>query len=138
MLTNLKRSALYLLLVAIVATTHVNCSKKQTASTSVTSSNDTEAIAVEDNAPAAELQNYSGRYNIDSDQISWAEVTVENNRLFGQSDGSPKAELIKEEGDTYKVQGMDATVTFTRDSQQQVTGMLIKTQGYEIKGEKVK
>jgi hypothetical protein len=104
----------------------------------VTSSDDTEAIAVEDNAPAAELQNYSGRYNIDSDQISWAEVTVENNRLFGQSEGSPKAELIKEEGDTYKVQGMDATVTFTRDSQQQVTGMLIKTQGYEIKGEKVK
>jgi hypothetical protein len=142
MLTNLRRRALHVMLVALLAVLHVNCSKKQTATAAVTNdaatANTSNPASSSTGASTTDLQNYTGRYNINSDEISWAEITVENNRLYGQSSGSPKAELIKQEGDTYKVQGVDATVTFTRNSQQQVTGLLIKSQGYELKGEKAK
>jgi hypothetical protein len=139
MLTNLKRIASHVLLVVVIATLHVNCSKKQTATAAVTESNATTASGDNDSATSSSaLQQYTGRYNINSDQISWAEITVEDNKLYGQSNDSPKAELTRESEDTYKVQGIDATVTFTRDNQQQVKGIVIKTQGYEFTGEKAK
>jgi hypothetical protein len=138
MLTNLKRIALQLMLIALLVTLHVNCSRKQSATAAVTDADVKENVVNEINTSATQLQNYAGRYNINSNEISWAEVTVENNRLYGQSSGNPKTELIKDSGDTYKVQGSDATVTFTRDNQQQVNGIVINYQGYEFKGEKVK
>jgi hypothetical protein len=111
MLTNLKRIALQLMLIALLVTLHVNCSRKQSATAAVTDADVKENVVNEINTSATQLQNYAGRYNINSNEISWAEVTVENNRLYGQSSGNPKTELIKDSGDTYKVQGSDATVT---------------------------
>lgn len=138
MLTNLKKSTLQLLLVVILASLHVHCSRKQTASSATTNSNNTQTTTNQTAAPATDLQTYTGRYDIQSDQIGWAEVTVENNKLYGQSEGSPKAELVSEGTDKFKVEGIDATVTFIRDNQQQVSGLVISYEGNEIKGEKVK
>ena len=138
MLTNLKKNAFHLLLLMVLATMHVHCSRKQTATTASTSSTNPETSTNQIASTATDLQKYAGRYDVQSDEISWAEVTVENNKLYGASEGKLKTELIKESEDKFKVQGLDATITFTRDSQQQVNGLVISYQGYEIKGEKVK
>ena len=142
MFTKLKKSTTHLILFLALATLHVHCTKKQVATAANANSTNTTSTSTtassEGTINATDLQNYTGRYDIESDEISWAEVTVENNKLYGKSNGQPKTELINESGDKFRVQGLDATVTFTRDGQQQITGLVISYQGYEFKGEKVK
>jgi GH35 family endo-1,4-beta-xylanase len=146
MLTNLKKSAAHLLMFLALAIIHVDCTKKQaatTANTTTTTSTTTTttqgtATGSQSASGTADLQKYTGRYDIASDEIGWAEVTLENNKLYGESEGRPKTELIQEGEDKFRVEGVDATITFTRDNQQQVNGLVISYQGYNIKGEKVK
>jgi hypothetical protein len=139
MLTNLRKTALYLLVLALMAGILLNCSKKQIASAADTNSNDTEQVveSKESITSASDLQKYTGRYDFESDDINWTEITLENDKLYGQSDARPKTELIKESGDTFKVQGMNATVTFTRNGQQ-IKGIVISYDGNEYRGQKVK
>jgi hypothetical protein len=140
MLTTLKKSTTHLFVFLFLATVHVNCTKKQIATavnTNSTNTTSTDTTASSEGAmDATDLQKYTGRYDIKSGDISWAEITVENNKLYGKSSGQPKTELINESGDKFRVQGLDATVTFTRDGQK-ITGLVISYQGNELKGEKV-
>jgi hypothetical protein len=137
MLTNLKKITLHLLVLALMASIQLNCSKKQTASAANTISDDTEQVLVSEESITSDndLQKYIGRYDFESDDINWTEITLENDKLYGQSDARPKTELIKESGDTFKVQGMNATVTFTREGHQ-IKGIVISYDGDEYRGQK--
>ena len=126
-LFSLKKQTLKLTLFSVLALGTVNCTKKQVSATTSSAT-----------VTSADYQSYVGRYEFQIDEIKWAEVTLENNRLYGESDSNPKTELINEGKDSFKVEGLDAKVTFTRDSNQKVTGLVLLVQGNEINGKKVK
>jgi CubicO group peptidase (beta-lactamase class C family) len=65
-------------------------------------------------------------------------VTREGNALFGQPTGQDKVRLFGEREDTFFLKVVEAQVVFTKDSSGNVTGLILKQNGQESPGKKVK
>lgn len=65
-------------------------------------------------------------------------VFQENGRLMTQATNQPALVLLPEEENNFRVQGVDAKVTFVKDDKGTVMGMVIHQGGREVKGKKVK
>jgi serine-type D-Ala-D-Ala carboxypeptidase/endopeptidase len=65
-------------------------------------------------------------------------IFEDNGKLYGQGTKQPQFELTLESGTTYKVMGVDATITFVRDSAGHVTSLVLHQNGLNIPGKLVK
>jgi Domain of unknown function (DUF3471) len=65
-------------------------------------------------------------------------VTHEGNGLFGQPTGQGKSQLFAEKEDTFFLKVVEAQIVFTKDSSGNVTGMLLKQNGQDSPGKKIK
>lgn len=79
---------------------------------------------------------YVGEYEVSSSfKVS---VYKEGNKLMTQATNQPAFELFSEGPDKFFLRAVDAKVSFTRDGQGQVTGLVIRQGGREIPGKKTK
>jgi hypothetical protein len=65
-------------------------------------------------------------------------VTREGGALFGQPTGQDKAQLFAEHEDNFFLKVVEAQVVFTKDSSGNVTGLILKQNGQESPGKRVK
>jgi CubicO group peptidase (beta-lactamase class C family) len=65
-------------------------------------------------------------------------VTREGNALFGQPTGQDKVQLFAEKEDAFFLKVVDAQIVFTKDSSGNVTGMVLKQNGGEAPGKKIR
>ena len=65
-------------------------------------------------------------------------VTREGNALFGQPTGQDKVQLFAEKEDAFFLKVVDAQVVFTKDSSGTVTGMVLKQNGQDSPGKKIR
>lgn len=112
----------------------VGCAKKKSYS-SVSVAKDSE-IPV-DNA-RINFAEYEGKYKMQADDFDFVTVTMENGKLYGQASRLPKTELKYLRKDAFNIERIDATVTFTRNSQQQIDGVRVIYNGKQVVGQKVK
>lgn len=85
---------------------------------------------------AAAYPDYAGTYTFQSSDLSSAEVTVEDGKLYGKVSGQPRVELIPGENtDEFITRSVEATVRFTRNVKQ-VSGITIVYNGQEFSGTK--
>lgn len=82
------------------------------------------------------LDGYTGEYEVSPT----FKVTVFKigERLMGQATGQPAFELLAEGDDRFFVREVDARLTFSKDEQGQVTGLVINQGGRKVPGKKVK
>jgi hypothetical protein len=107
----------------------LSCTKKQV-SQSTTDGQSTSSTAVDYNA-------YVGTYKMNQDNLD-ANVTFENNRLYGQVKGRPKTELKPDGKDTFSIPLIGGSkVVFRRDTNQKVNGLVLYYNGEEITADKV-
>ncbi|HEX3458274.1 MAG TPA: serine hydrolase [Candidatus Baltobacteraceae bacterium] len=62
----------------------------------------------------------------------------DNGALYGQATKQPQFELTLQSGTTYKVRGVDATITFVLDSAGHVTSLMLHQNGVSMPGTLVK
>ena len=65
-------------------------------------------------------------------------VTREGNALFGQPTGQGKVQLFAEKEDAFFLKVVDAQIVFTKDSSGAVTGMVLKQNGQNSPGKKIR
>ena len=65
-------------------------------------------------------------------------VTREGAALFGQPTGQDKVQLFAEQEDLFFLKVVDAQIAFTKDSSGNVTGMVLKQNGQESPGRKIR
>ena len=65
-------------------------------------------------------------------------VTREGTELFGQPTGQDKVQLFAEKEDAFFLKVVEAQIVFTKDSSGNVTGMVLKQNGQESPGKKIK
>jgi serine-type D-Ala-D-Ala carboxypeptidase/endopeptidase len=65
-------------------------------------------------------------------------VTREGAALFGQPTGQDKVQLFAEKEDTFFLKVVEAQVVFTKDSSGTITGMVLKQNGQESPGKKIR
>lgn len=65
-------------------------------------------------------------------------VTRDGNALFGQPTGQSKVQLFAEKEDAFFLKVVDAQIVFTMDSSGTVTGMVLKQNGQDSPGRKIK
>jgi len=65
-------------------------------------------------------------------------VTRDGNALYGQPTGQDKVQLFPEKEDEFFLKVVDAQIVFTKDSSGKVTGMVLKQNGQESPGTKIK
>lgn len=82
------------------------------------------------------LQDYVGEYEL-TPQLSIV-VTVEDGALFGQGTGQPRIPLLAESETEFFASAVDAEVTFQRDEEGQVIGLIVHQEGQEMVGRKVR
>ena len=82
------------------------------------------------------LQRYVGDYELAP--TFHIVITREGNSLFGQPTGQDKVQLYAEKEDAFFLKVVEAQVVFTKDSSGNVTGMILKQNGTESAGKKVK
>ncbi len=116
------------------AATGTSSDNSQPSSTATTSGNTASSPSTKEYAA------YAGRYKMESDEVGYLNVVLEDNKLYGYPDNQPKTEIKYESKDRFNFETPrgSGTVTFTRDSQQQITGMIVMVNGNALKGEKVK
>ena len=86
--------------------------------------------------PPEVLERYVGDYELAP--TFHIVVTREGNALFGQPTGQDKVQLFPEKEDAFFLKVVDAQVVFTKDSSGNVSGMILKQNGQESPGKKVK
>ena len=86
-------------------------------------------------APAV-LDRYVGEYELAPN--FHIVVTRDGNGLFGQPTGQDKVQLFAEKEDSFFLKVIDAQIVFTKDSSGSVTGMVLKQNGGEAPGKKIK
>ena len=82
------------------------------------------------------LQRYVGDYELAP--TFHIVVTREGGALFGQPTGQDKVQLFAEKEDGFFLKVVDAQLVFTKDSSGNVTGLILKQNGQESPGKKVK
>ena len=65
-------------------------------------------------------------------------VTREGTDLFGQPTGQDKVQLFAEKEDAFFLKVVDAQIVFTKDSSGNVTGMVLKQNGQDSPGKKIR
>jgi len=65
-------------------------------------------------------------------------VTREGAALFGQPTGQDKVQLFAEKEDTFFLKVVDAQIVFTKDSSGNVTGIVLKQNGQDSPGKKIR
>jgi D-alanyl-D-alanine carboxypeptidase len=73
------------------------------------------------------LDRYVGQYRDSDGEITT--VRREGNRLFSQSGRDPEVELFPASDETFVVKAFDAQVSFVKDAQGKVTGMVVHVGG---------
>jgi CubicO group peptidase (beta-lactamase class C family) len=86
--------------------------------------------------PAATLDKYVGQYELAPNFIMT--ITNENGRLMAQATGQGKTELFAESETTFFPKLIEATFTFVKDAQGQVTGMVLRQNGRDNPAKKIK
>jgi CubicO group peptidase (beta-lactamase class C family) len=86
--------------------------------------------------PSAVLDRYAGEYEFAP--TFHIVVTHEGNGLFGQPTGQGKSQLFAEKEDSFFLKVVEAQLVFTKDSSGNVTGMLLKQNGQDSPGKKIK
>ena len=81
------------------------------------------------------LNRYVGRYELAPNFI--ITVTNENNRLMAQATSQPKLELFAESETEFFYRAVDAQITFERDAQGRVTGMVLHQNGRHVPGRRL-
>jgi hypothetical protein len=81
------------------------------------------------------FDDYVGEYEA---PIGILVITHEGDKLFGQPKGESKEELQPQDDGTFLVTNVNAVVTFTRDDKGKVTDILVKLNGEELKGKRIK
>jgi hypothetical protein len=79
---------------------------------------------------------YVGRYDIAPGFA--VTVTREGNKLMVQATGQPGAELFPESETEFFLRAVDAQISFTKDANGQVNGLILHQGGRTIPGKKVK
>ncbi|MBW8685292.1 serine hydrolase [Chitinophaga rhizophila] len=92
-----------------------------------------ERVAIQ--VPVAKLQEYTGEYNL-FPNFSIV-MSVKDNMLMGKPTGQSESPLFPEKEDFFFLKVVDAQVRFTRNEQQQVTGLILYQNGRETPGKKV-
>ena len=85
---------------------------------------------------AKTLERYVGAYQL-TPQLAM-NVTLENNRLFGQIAAQPKLEFFAESETDFFLKVVNAQITFVKNAQGEVTGMVFRQGGSDIPAQKVK
>ena len=110
----------------------VNCAKKQVSQSTADGQNQQTA-----GNTSMDFNAYVGKYKMNENNLD-ADVTVENNRLYGQVKGRPKVELKPDGKDTFSVPTLGSSkVIFKRDANQKVNGLVLYYNGEEISAEKI-
>ena len=104
-----------------------------------TTTSATDANSAQMSEAAPNLNTYVGTYKMNIDQLDAIEITMEDNQLYGTASGQPKRRIQLESKDTFTVEDLDnVKLTFKRDTNQEVTGLVLFYEGQELNGEKVK
>ena len=82
------------------------------------------------------LERYVGEYELAPN--FHIVVTRDGNSLFGQPTGQDKAQLFAEKEDTFFLKIVEAQIVFTKDSSGKVTGMVLKQNGQDSPGRRIK
>jgi CubicO group peptidase (beta-lactamase class C family) len=99
-------------------------------------------IPVERNAitlPAATLNKYVGRYRLAQIEPNLIlTISNENGKLMGQPTGQPKAELFAESETNFFLKVADIQLTFIKDAQGKVTGVVVHQGGTHTTAPQIK
>lgn len=93
------------------------------------------AVAQNPTAQAQTLEKYVGQYQVSED--FFVSVMAENGKLMVQATNQPKVELLAQSSEDFTVQGTPIKLTFVKDAQGQVTGMVIHQGGQDIPAKKI-
>lgn len=86
--------------------------------------------------PAATLERYAGTYQLAPNFV--IEVTSDGSALYGQPTGQQKFRLWPESELDFFIREVDAQVTFVRDAQGKVTGLVLHQGGHDSPASKIK
>jgi len=86
--------------------------------------------------PSATLDRYVGQYELAPNRIMT--ITNENGKLMAQATGQGKTELFAESETTFFPKVIEATLTFVKDAQGQVTGLVLRQGGRDNPAKKIK
>jgi CubicO group peptidase (beta-lactamase class C family) len=81
------------------------------------------------------LQQFTGRYELAN--IGVLTISTENDKLWAQPNGQPKAELFAMAEDEFFVKVVDARVKFVRDEKGEINQLIVIQNGQEVKGKKL-
>lgn len=79
---------------------------------------------------------YVGQYELWSGFV--ITITREGDKLMEQATGQPKFELFPESETKFFLRVVDAQVTFVKDEKGQVTGIVLRQNGQDVPGKKIK
>jgi len=79
---------------------------------------------------------YVGQYELDPEFI--INITKENDRLFAEATGRPKAEIFPESEIKFFLKMVDAQITFVKDDKGEVTQLILHQRGQDRPAKKVK
>ena len=86
--------------------------------------------------PAATLERYVGTYQLAPNMV--IDVTTDDGALYAQPTGQQKFRLWPESESDFFLKEVDAQVTFNRDAQGRVTGLVLHQDGHDSPASKVK
>ena len=88
------------------------------------------------NQEGFENKDFVGQYVLDQ-RYDYMVITEEEGNLFAQPTGQTKKELFHNEELEFFLPGNEATITFTKDKQGEIAGLVVRYEDIEITGEKV-
>ncbi len=128
----MRKYIIKLCLLVFLAVFIMNCAKKQVSQSTADGQNQQTV-----GSTAIDFNAYVGKYKMTQNNLD-ADVTVENNRLYGQVKGRPKTELKPDGKDTFSVPTLGSSkVIFKRDANQKVSGLVLYYNGEEITADKI-
>lgn len=128
----MKKYIIKLCMLLFLAVFTMNCAKKQVIQSSANGQNQQAVGSTE-----IDYNAYVGKYKMNENNLD-ADVTLENNRLYGQVKGRPKTELKPDGKDTFSIPILGSSkVIFKRDANQKVSGLILYYNGEEISANKI-
>lgn len=79
---------------------------------------------------------YVGQYEIAPNQL--VTITREGNKLFGEMTGQTKVELFPTSQTRFIIKVADAEINFIKDTQEQITHLILRLNGKEMRAQKIK
>jgi len=85
--------------------------------------------------PLETLEKYVGKYELNP-QLS-VTITIDGGSIFAQATGQPRVELFAEAEDEFFLKVMDAQISFTKDENGKVAGLVLRQGGNEFPAKKI-